>query len=177
MGEGSTRAKKNGSGSGGKKLTQAKLQERSRKGLCFKCGDRWGLDHVCKFKHYQLVLMEVGSDGESDIAVDEREEDPVLDMKQLQLSKKSLLGITSNKSLKLWGTIGDRRVVVLIDSGASANFISKELVEELKLEVDGGPRYQVEMGTGKMERGQGVCKGLTLMVQGVKIHKTSSYWS
>ena len=76
-----------------------------------------------------------------------------MDLKCLQLSKKSLLGLTSNKSLKLWGAIGARKVVVLIDSGASANFISKGLVEELQLDVDGSPKYSVEMCTGRLERG------------------------
>ena len=169
MGEGGSGEKKAVDGLGGKKLSQAELQERSRKGLCFKCGERWGLDHVCKFKHYQLVLMEVeGSEDDKEEGLD-FEEDAILDMKCLQLSKKSLLGLTSNKSLKLWGTLGARKVVILIDSGASANFISKELVEELNLEVDEGPKYCVEMGIGKLEKGRGVCKGVTLEVQGVRI--------
>ena len=59
-GEGSSREKRGGYG---KKLSQVELQERSRKGLCFKCGERWGHDHVCKLKHYHLVLVK-GSDEE-----------------------------------------------------------------------------------------------------------------
>ena len=43
---------------GGKKLSQVELQERSRKGLCFKCGEQWGIDSLCKLKHYRLVLVE-----------------------------------------------------------------------------------------------------------------------
>ena len=39
-------------GLGGGRLTQAELLERSRRGLCFKCGETWGKDHVSKFKHY-----------------------------------------------------------------------------------------------------------------------------
>lgn len=47
----------------GGKLSQAELRERSQKGLCFKCGDTWGRDHICKLKHFQFVLIE-GSQGE-----------------------------------------------------------------------------------------------------------------
>ncbi|KAJ1437575.1 hypothetical protein SESBI_03571 [Sesbania bispinosa] len=36
----------------GRRLSQAELQERSRKWLCFKCGEKWGLEHECKLKHY-----------------------------------------------------------------------------------------------------------------------------
>ena len=124
---------------------------------------------MCKFKHYQLVLMEVEGTEDTEEAEPKSEGEADLDCKCLQLSKKSLLGLTSNKSLKLWGAIGARRVVILIDSRASANFISKELVEELQLKVDGTPRYRVEMGTGKLEGGNWVCMGVTLTVQGVKI--------
>ena len=52
IGEGSSGERKTRDGVGGKELSHAELQERSRKGLCFKCGERWGLDHMCKFKHY-----------------------------------------------------------------------------------------------------------------------------
>ena len=37
------------------------------------------------------------------------------------------------------------------------------------MKVDGTPKYSVEMGKGKVERGSGVCMGVTLMVQGVTI--------
>ena len=168
-GGGGSGERKTRDGVEGKKLSQAKLQERSRKGLCFKCGERWALDHVCKFKHYQLVLMEVEDTEEREGARSESDEEAVLDMKCLQLSRKSMLGLTSNKYLKLWGAIGTRKVVILIDLGASANFISKELVEELQLDVDGTPKYSVEMGTGKLERGRWLCKGVNLEVQRVTI--------
>ncbi|KAJ1408087.1 Retrotransposon gag domain [Sesbania bispinosa] len=82
---------KNSSGQGrekrtpiGRKLTQAELQERSRKGLCFKCGEKWGLDHV-------------------------------------------------------WGRIGRRQVLILVDCGATSSFISGELVAELNLPIENTP--------------------------------------
>ena len=48
----------------GMRLSQVELQERSKNDLCFKCGEHWGQDHVCKMKNYRLVLVE-GSDEES----------------------------------------------------------------------------------------------------------------
>ncbi|CAH9133286.1 unnamed protein product [Cuscuta epithymum] len=42
----------------GQRLTQADLEERSKKGLCFKCGNKWGKEHVCGMKNYQLIWME-----------------------------------------------------------------------------------------------------------------------
>lgn len=49
---------------GARKLSQAKLQERSKKGLCFKCGEKWGPEHSCKMKYYQLLLVEGREEGQ-----------------------------------------------------------------------------------------------------------------
>ncbi|KAJ1434421.1 Retrotransposon gag domain [Sesbania bispinosa] len=65
----------------GRRLTQAELQERSRKGLCFKCGEKWGPEHICKLQHYQLVLVEGQEDEEEDGDPAEIVE-PILELKK-----------------------------------------------------------------------------------------------
>ena len=77
----------------GKKLSQVELQERSRKGLCFKCDERWGLDHVYKLKHYRLVLME-GSEEEpmEEPNIEVKEETEGLELRTLQISLHILKG-------------------------------------------------------------------------------------
>ena len=42
---------------GGRRLSQVELQDMSKKGLCFKCGDKWDPKHKYKFKHNQLILL------------------------------------------------------------------------------------------------------------------------
>ncbi|PNX67995.1 hypothetical protein L195_g055926, partial [Trifolium pratense] len=120
----------------GKRLEPAELEERSKKGLCFKCGDKWNREHICKFKHMSLRLCE-GSSGEEEVdevvAEEGSEAVTVVELKTLQLSLQSREGFTSNKSFKVWVQIGDRQVLTLIDSGATSNFISPSLVEELDL--------------------------------------------
>ncbi|WVZ23326.1 hypothetical protein V8G54_001870 [Vigna mungo] len=142
----------------GRRLSQAELQERSKKGLCFKCGEKWGPEHACKLKHYQL------DDGD-----EEEEEKTELEHKTLQLSLKSKVGLTSHKSFKIWGTIGQRRVLILVDCGATNSFLSRKLVAELDLPVENTPIYTVEVGTGEKVKGRGLCKGVELKMQGVKI--------
>lgn len=67
---------------GGRRLSQAELEERSRKGLCFKCGEKWGKDHMRKFKHLQLVLCE-GSGEEENEGESEEESELELEAKTL----------------------------------------------------------------------------------------------
>jgi len=167
---GGAREKKGGMG---RRLSQAELEERSRKGLCFKCGEKWGPEHVCKMKHFQLVLVEGEDEEEAEEKEDETEnvkvDETEMEFKTLQLSLKSKEGLTSNNSFKTWGHIGGRQVLMLIDCGATSNFISKELVQELQLPVKPTPEFVVEVGNGDKISNRGVCKDLQLEVQGLNI--------
>ncbi|WVZ12632.1 hypothetical protein V8G54_017162 [Vigna mungo] len=141
----------------------------AKKGLCFKCGEKWGPEHECKLKYYQLVLMEEWGEEESEDGDEEEEEKTELEHKTLQLSLKSKVGLTSHKSFKIWGTIGQRRVLILVDCGATNSFLSRKLVAELDLPIENTPIYTVEVGTGEKVKGRGLCKGVELEMQGVKI--------
>jgi len=46
----------------------------------------------------------------------------------VELSISSVVGLTPPQTMKIKGEIGGREVVVLIDSGASHNFIASKLV-------------------------------------------------
>ena len=81
----------------------------------------------------------------------------------------SVVGLTSPKMLKLAGEINNQKVVVLIDSGASHNFISNELVSVLKLPITNTEPYRVILGTGSATKAQGICRGVGLILQRVEI--------
>ena len=67
--------------------------------------------------------------------------------------------------------IGDRRVLTLIDSGATSNFIASRLVEDLELKLVDTPTYIIEVGNGEKVKNQGVCKNLEFQIQGVQFHE------
>lgn len=55
-----------------KRLNPAKLEEMSKRGLCFKYGDKWNMEHIYKFRHMSLKLCEDSSDeGEEEELVTE----------------------------------------------------------------------------------------------------------
>lgn len=62
---------------------------------------------------------------------DEDEEEELEDIEEgekiLELSLSSVVGITGNHTMKSKGKVKDDEVLVLIDSGATHNFISAEL--------------------------------------------------
>ena len=60
-------------------------------------------------------------------------------------------------------------MVVLIDGGATHNFIPTELVRHLALLREETTGYGVVMGTGMAMQGVGICKGVKLNLQNLQI--------
>ncbi|KAF8405497.1 hypothetical protein HHK36_010404 [Tetracentron sinense] len=87
----------------------------------------------------------------------------------VEVSLNSVVGLTTPKTMKLKGMIGEQEVVVPIDPGATHNFISLELVKRMQLPIAKTEAYGVAMGTGNAERGEGICRGVTLHLQGIDI--------
>ena len=153
-----------------KKLTSEELQERQRKALRFRCGEKWNPEHACHLRNLQFVLMAEGEQEDYPIEhMGIQEEVTEMEMRALQLFINSYWGLTSNKSMKVWGTIGNEALVILVDTGATTNFISTRVVEQLGLQVENTQGFRVEVRNGGIEKGLGVCKGLKLQVQDIEI--------
>ena len=71
--------------------------------------------------------------------------------------------------MKLQGQIENKVVVVLIDYGASHNFIFVELVERLGIPRIGTHSFGVLMGTGISVKGEGICKGVILKLHNLEV--------
>lgn len=74
------------------------------------------------------------------------------------------MGITTTKTLRIRGYIGDAEVVVLIDSGASCNFIATRLVQKLGLPVSPTQEFGVAIGDGRVLTSSGKCEDLYLNI-------------
>lgn len=144
------------------------MREKKAKGLCFKCDGRYHAGHQCRYRELQVLV--VGEDGVEYDAGEEEEEGEETQAGELmaevaELSMNSVVGITSPKTIKLKGTVRDLEVIVLIDSGATHNFVSPKIIEKLGLITDGTRGYGVIMGTGLAVKGMGVCRGVELLMQ------------
>ena len=80
-----------------------------------------------------------------------------------------MLGLTSKKSIRLWEKIDENRIIVLVDCGASHNFISVAVVKKQQIPVTTTNPYTVEVGDGRKIRCEGVCKNVKLQIQGMEI--------
>ena len=51
------------------------------------------------------------------------------------------------------GEIEGRKVLVIVDSGLSGNFLATRLAKDLGLEVKRIPAFTIEIGNGQKEKG------------------------
>jgi len=67
--------------------------------------------------------------------------------------------------MKLQGEVIGKKVFILIDSGASHNFISKEMVHSLGLAVEETRAYSVKLGDGFKRSTRGCCKDMRVKIE------------
>lgn len=150
-----------------KRLTERELQEKKVKGLCFRCDGRWGAGHQCRRKEV-IVLLVDEDDFEND--EDERELQALEFLEEEEIpatvSINSIVGLTNPKTMKLIGKIGKREVVVMVDPGATHNFISLKAVEQLEIPVTKSGGFGVSLGNGEAVRGIGIYKAVRLQLEG-----------
>ncbi|KAL4195593.1 hypothetical protein AMTRI_Chr05g74100 [Amborella trichopoda] len=89
-------------------MTTEELNERRRKGLCFRCNEKFGSGHRCK----KLFMIQV--------TLEENEEIP-------EISLHGIAGIRAPETMRVKGSLQHKAVTVLIDSGSTHNFVSETL--------------------------------------------------
>lgn len=140
---------------------------------CRYCGERYFTGH--RYKSFQKYkCMEVEEVSEDDEDEEDEQEDKLaqkcIPEQELQvLSLKSMVGITTKRTMRMRGKIGETEMVVLVDSGASCSFIAKYLVDKLGLLVASTVEFGVAIGDGRVLAGNGKCEGVKLNIQGVEI--------
>ncbi|KAI3522148.1 hypothetical protein L1887_11628 [Cichorium endivia] len=146
-----------------RRMTDTEFADKKAKGLCFRCDGKFGPGHRCPEKTLQVLLVEDEEEGEEP----ETEEHAHLDM--MTVSASSVAGLTTPRTMKLRGMIGQNEVVVLIDSGATHNFLSLRLVKPLGLSVTGTREKGIMLGNGGFDKSIGICKNVSLSLPGYQL--------
>lgn len=149
-----------------RKLTDEEYEDRRRRNLCFQCDEPFSTGHACRNRTLNILI--VGEEGEGGEEAEIQEEKHVEEI-AMQLNMGSMAGMTSKKSLKFWGTIGGKGVTVLVDSGATHNFLSNQIVEELGLSLDDNQPFVVKVGDGHQLKRKGMCKNVELELPNMTI--------
>lgn len=112
-----------------KRLTPAEMQIRRDKGLCFNCDKKFVPGHRCKRLFLiDLVEDETSSeeDDEADAAADPGGPVP-------EISPHAMTGTPSPQTMRVPAMLGNRHIVILIDSGSTHNFLSLDVAAQQKI--------------------------------------------
>lgn len=147
-----------------RRLTPAEVEKWKAAGLCFKCDEKFHPNHPCA--QAQLTVLILHPDGaeeelfETPCELDDDTEEVVATVAEVSIN--SVVGLASPRTMKLRGLIGDTPVVVLVDSGATHNFLSEKLIKQMGLTPSSTGSYQVLVAGGVQVQGKGVIKDVEL---------------
>ncbi|KAG7586410.1 Retrotransposon gag domain [Arabidopsis thaliana x Arabidopsis arenosa] len=151
----------------------AELDVMRSKGICFKCKGKYFRGHECPMRELRVMTVVNGYELEvlEENMIECTEEEGVLDMAPVTelktLSFNSFMGLHSPRTTKLVGWIGKHKVILMIDCGASHNFLTPALAQKLKLQVTPDASLDILLGNGAIVQGLGVCKGVHFQLFGV----------
>lgn len=91
-----------------------------------------------------------------------------------ELSVMSLMGFVTTrgqetKTMKLKGTLQGVPILLLVDSGATHNFISQKLVRAMGWQVEETTPLHIKLGDGYKAKTQGECKGVVIELEQIQI--------
>jgi len=157
---------------GVKHLSYQELMERKAKGLYFRCGEKFHPMHQCTERQLQLLVL-----GDDEIIEEEEVEATKVDVENiiesLECNAVGVGGINQDllagaKTMRMEGRIKEVHVLVMIDSGASLNFISSHVMAALDLRITPTQELRICLGDGHQVLTRGKCSNLILQLDGSK---------
>jgi hypothetical protein len=151
------------------KLTRAEMAERQLKGLCYNCDDKYFPGHKCKEQNLFMAISEDLQEDDDDTSpVPESPEtseinppsDPPADEPIISLN--ALTGFSAPQTLKLIGYIKHRKVIILVDSGSTHNFIHRRIAQETHCYVHAVNNFQIMIANGGSMKCGGRCENVRL---------------
>lgn len=128
------------------RLTAAERVDRTRRGLCVYCQEKWVQNHACK----RPFLAYMGGDESEEVEeMDSPTEVQEPEVITTDLSHiYALEGRQRLEAMELRGTIGAEPVVILVDTGSSHNFLHLRVAQKLSLSLMAVKPFRVYVGNG-----------------------------
>eukprot|EP00253_Pinus_taeda_P022383 PITA_22383 len=133
------------------RLTPQQMEEKRAKGLCYSCNSKYTKGHKCSEKKLFYIDCEEEEEKEQEISKEEDIlQEQTLDKEEMNftISFNALVGITTPQTIKIEGHIKKKKVVVLIDSGSTHNFIHYKIAKEFNCFLYPASESQVMVASG-----------------------------
>lgn len=156
-----------------RRLSEKELQAKREKGLCYRCDDKWMIGHRCRRKELSVLITQEDEEEEGELSPGSQSHEELGDILAeptcAEISLKTVMGLTSPKTFKLLGSINNQSVIVMVDPGATHNFVSQGVIERVGLKVSPSTAFAVALGTGEEVQGKGICLGVVLQLPGLDV--------
>ena len=126
--------------------TPQQFEERKEKGLFFNCDSKYSKGHKCSEK--KLFYIDCEEEEEEEPSQDENIEAISSEELTPTILCNELVGISTPQTLKIEEYIKKKKVIVLIDSDSTHNFIHYKLAKDLNCFVYPAPEFQVMIANG-----------------------------
>jgi hypothetical protein len=113
------------------RLTPQQLEERKEKCVFFNCDKKYSKGHKCGEKQLFYIDCEHEEEQEQELSQDENIEAIYFEELTPTISCNALAQISTPQNINIEGYIKRRKVIVLIDSGSTHNFIHYKLAKDL----------------------------------------------
>jgi hypothetical protein len=114
------------------KITQAQMEDRWKKGLCYSCDAKWQRGQVCQApKLFLIEVVDKADDTEGKDALVEEDPGNFFLEEFLEISLNAITGTPSPKTMRIVGFLRFNQVIILIDSGSTHNFVDTKLAATL----------------------------------------------
>ena len=147
------------------------MVERQLKGLCYNRDDKYFLGHKCKEQKLFMAIFEdiLEEDIETPIVSESPETTnitPPLDPPKVEpvISLNSLTGFSAPQTLKLISYIKHQKVIILVDSGITHNFIHRRMAQETHCYIHAINNFQIMIANGGSMKCGGCCENVCLQI-------------
>jgi hypothetical protein len=131
------------------------MVERQHKGLCYNCDDRYFPGHKCKeLNLFMASSKEISEEDEETPSMFESLEStditPPSDPPEVEpvISLNDLIGFSAPQTLKLIGYIRHWKVIILVDSVSTHNFIHFHIAQETHCYIHAINNFQIMIANG-----------------------------
>ncbi|CAM8941280.1 unnamed protein product [Rhodiola kirilowii] len=149
-----------------RRLSITDMAARREKGLCFNCDEKFVPGYQCK-PRFQCLVLEEDVFEEEPLEPSYEEVVVIGDQEQIEadvpsISFHALQGKPVPQTLRIEGMLKGARVVVLIDTGSTHNFLQGRIARNAGIPVEKAKHLNVTVGNGDALSCEGQCKNVEL---------------
>jgi hypothetical protein len=153
------------------KLTWDEMIERQLKVLCYNCDDKYFSVHKCKEQNiFMAIFEEISEEDKETPSMSESTEStdisPPSDPPEVEpvISLNALTSFSTPQTLKLISNIKHRKVIILVDSGNTHNFIHHCIAQETHCYIHAVNNFQIMISNGGSMKCGGHCENVRLQI-------------